>query len=170
MSENNISQHTITLLVENKPGVLARVSSLFSRRGYNIGSLNVSITDDPTISRMTIVVVASDSDLEQIVKQSEKLTDTIKVVDYTAIPILQRELALIKISCRVEDRAEIMQYVDIFRGSIIDVCDSTYIIEITGKCEKIDAFLSLVERFGIKEIVRTGRLAMSRGAISALDN
>lgn len=168
IEQNEISQHTITLLVENKPGVLARVSGLFARRGYNIGSLNVSITDDPSLSRMTIVVMASDSELEQIIKQSEKLTDTIKVVDYTKISTLERELALIKINCPIPDRTEILQYVDIFRANIIDVSDSAYTIEVTGKCDKIDAFLNLVEKFGVIEIVRTGKLVMSRGAVSAL--
>lgn len=163
------NQHTITLLVENKPGVLTRVAGLFARRGYNIGSLNVSITDDPTISRMTIVVIGDDIDLKQVIKQSEKLTDTIKVVDYTTIPILERELALIKVSCPVNDRFEIMQNVSLFRANIIDVSEDTYIIEVTGKCEKIDAFISLIEKFGVKEIVRTGKLAMSRGPLAAVE-
>jgi len=169
IEQNEIAQHTITLLVENKPGVLARIAVLFARRGYNIASLNVSITDDPTLSRMTIVAMADDFELNQIIKQSEKLVDTIKVVDYTKILTLERELALIKINCPTADRAEILQYADIFRASIIDVSDSTYTIEITGKCDKIDAFLKLVEKFGIIEIVRTGKLAMSRGSFSALD-
>jgi len=114
-------QHTITVLVENKPGVLARVAGLFARRGFNIESLAVSITDDPTISRMTIVVTGDDTALQQINKQTDKLIDVIKVIDYSGVPIVERELAMIKVNAEPSRRAEIMQIVDIFRAKIIDI-------------------------------------------------
>lgn len=157
-------QHTITALVENKPGVLARVSGLFARRGFNIGSLAVSTTEDDAISRMTIVVEGDDSVLEQITKQLHKLIDVIKVVDYSGIPVVQRELALIKVSADTEKRAEIMQIVDIFRAKIIDISDKTFTVEVTGGTEKIDAIEKLLEPYGIPELVRTGRIAMMRGS------
>ena len=156
-------QHTITVLVENKPGVLARVSGLFARRGYNIESLAVSITEDPDISRMTIVVAGDTDVLEQITKQLHKLIDTLKVVDYLDIPMLERELALIKVNAEPGQRAEIMQMVDIFRGRVIDVSEKTLVVEVTGSGDKIDAFEKQMEPFGVRELVRTGRIAMMRG-------
>ena len=157
-------QHTITALVENKPGVLARVSGLFARRGFNIESLAVSITDDPSVSRMTIVVGGDDTVLEQITKQLHKLIDVIKVVDYQDIPTVQRELAMIKVNADPATRAEIMQIVDIFRAKIIDISDKSFTIEVTGSVEKIDAMENLLMANGIRELVRTGRIAMMRGA------
>ncbi|MHB1001749.1 MAG: acetolactate synthase small subunit [Armatimonadota bacterium] len=157
-------QHTITVLVENRPGVLARVSGLFARRGFNIESLAVSITDDPSISRMTIVVNEDDNVLEQITKQLHKLIDVIKVVDYQDIPIVQRELAMIKVNAEASNRAEIMQIVDIFRAKIIDISDKTFTIEVTGGVDKVDAIEKLLEPYGIPELVRTGRIALMRGA------
>jgi len=157
-------QHTITALVENKPGVLARVSGLFARRGFNIESLAVSITDDPSVSRMTIVVEGDDTVLEQITKQLHKLIDVIKVVDYQDMPTVQRELAMIKVNAEPSVRAEIMQIVDIFRAKIIDISDKTFTIEVTGSVEKVDAIESLLVSYGIREFVRTGRIAMMRGA------
>ncbi|MDI6828721.1 MAG: acetolactate synthase small subunit [Armatimonadota bacterium] len=157
-------QHTITALVENRPGVLARVAGLFARRGFNIESLAVSITEDPSVSRMTIVVGGDDAVLEQITKQLNKLIDVIKVVDYKGIPIVERELALIKVSAEPGVRSEIMQIVDIFRAKIIDVSDKTFTVEVTGSVEKINAIEKLLEGYGIKEVVRTGRIAMMRGA------
>lgn len=156
-------QHTITALVENKPGVLARVSGLFARRGFNIESLAVSITEDPSVSRMTIVVGGDDAVLEQITKQLHKLIDVIKVVDYQGIPIVQRELAMIKVNADPSTRAEIMQIVDIFRAKIIDVSDKTFTVEVTGSVDKVDALEKLLEGYGIRELVRTGRIAMMRG-------
>ncbi len=156
-------QHTITALVDNKPGVLARVSGLFSRRGYNIESLAVSITEDPGVSRMTIVVEGDDDVLEQISKQLNKLVDVIRVTDYQGIPIVQRELAMIKVTAESSSRSEIMQIVDIFRAKIIDISDKTFTVEVTGSVEKVDALEKLLEPYGIKEIVRTGRIAMARG-------
>lgn len=160
-------QHTITALVENTPGVLARVAGLFSRRGFNIESLAVSITEDPSISRMTIVVGGDDRALEQIEKQLNKLIEVIKVYDYTDIASVDRELALVKVTATPEKRAEILQISDIFRGKIIDVSERTLTIEVTGQVDKIDAFQNLLEPYGIKELVRTGKIALSRGARSA---
>ena len=160
-------QHTITALVENTPGVLARVAGLFSRRGFNIESLAVSITEDPSISRMTIVVGGDDRALEQIEKQLNKLIEVIKVYDYTDTASVDRELALVKVTATPEKRAEILQISDIFRGKIIDVSERTLTIEVTGQVEKIDAFQNLLEPYGIKELVRTGKIALSRGARSA---
>lgn len=161
-------QHTITVLVENKPGVLARVSGLFARRGFNIESLAVSITDDPTMSRMTIVVTGDDSTLEQINKQTNKLIDVIKVIDYSDIPIVERELAMIKVGAEAAQRAEIMQIVDIFRAKIIDISEATFTIEVTGGIDKVDAIEKLLAPFGIREVVRTGKIAMARGEHTAM--
>lgn len=160
-------QHTITVLVENKPGVLARVSGLFARRGFNIESLAVSITDDPTMSRMTIVVTGDDSVLDQINKQTNKLIDVIRVVDYSQIPILERELAMIKVTAENAQRAEIMQIVDIFHAKIVDISETTFTIEVTGNTDKVDAMERLLKPFRIVEVVRTGKIAMARGPHTA---
>ncbi|MDO8683836.1 MAG: acetolactate synthase small subunit [Armatimonadota bacterium] len=157
-------QHTITVLVENKFGVLARVSGLFARRGFNIESLAVSITDDPTVSRMTIVVGGDNTVLEQISKQLNKLIDVIKVFDYTGLPVVERELAMIKVNAEAKNRAELMQIVDIFRGKIIDISDRSFTIEVTGSLDKVNAIESLLSPYGIQEMVRTGKIAMIRGA------
>ncbi len=157
------SQHTITVLVDNKPGVLSRVSGLFSRRGYNIESLAVSITQDPEVSRMTLVVNGDEQEVEQITKQLHKLIDVSKVQDYLDIPIVARELALIKVNAEVQNRTALLQLVDVFRGRVIDMSEKTFVIELTGGNEKIDAFEKLVEPYGIRELVRTGRIAMARG-------
>lgn len=161
-------QHTITVLVENKPGVLARVSGLFARRGFNIESLAVSITDDPTVSRMTIVVTGDDSVLDQINKQTNKLIDVIKVIDYSGMPTVDRELAMIKVGATAPDRAAIMQIVDVFRAKIIDISDTTFTIEVTGGIDKVNAIEDLLKPFGIREIVRTGKIVMARGAHTAM--
>jgi len=156
--------HTITVLVENKPGVLARVSGLFARRGYNIESLTVSITDDPNVSRMTIVVAGDSDILEQITKQLHKLVDVLKVYDYVNTPMLERELALVKINAAPEQRVEIVQMVtQVFGGKIIDTAEKTFVVEVTGGSDKIDAFEKLMESYGIRELVRTGRIALMRG-------
>lgn len=157
-------QHTITVLVDNKPGVLARVSGLFARRGYNIESLAVSITENPEVSRMTIVVGGDTDVLEQITKQLHKLVDVLKVFDYLDTPMLERELALVKVSAEPGQRAELMQLVEIFRGKVIDVSEKTFVIEVTGSGDKIDAFEKQMEAFGVRELVRTGRIAMMRGS------
>lgn len=157
------NQHTISVLVDNKPGVLARVAGLFARRGYNIESLAVSITDDPNVSRMTIVVNGDEAIVEQITKQLHKQIDVSKVQDYIGVPIIARELALIKVNVEVKDRGAILQLMDVFRGRVIDMSDKTFVIELTGAGDKIDAFEKLVEPYGVRESVRTGRIAMSRG-------
>ncbi len=156
-------RHTLSVLVENRPGVLARVASLFRRRGFNIESLAVNITQDSTISRMTIVVDGEERMIEQIGKQLNKLIDVIKVIDYTFTPTLERELALVKVEATTQTRREILDLVHIFRATVVDVSPKSLIIEVTGDVEKIDAFVSLLQPYGIKEIVRTGKIVMARG-------
>ena len=157
-------KHTISVLVENRPGVLARVAGLFSRRGFNIESLAVSTTEDPTVSRMTIVVGGPETVLEQISKQLYKLMDVIKVMDHTGDPVVARELALVKVKAKPEDRAEIMQIANIFRANIVDVGESTFTLEVTGDEEKVSALENLLRKFGIEEMVRTGKVVLVRGA------
>ena len=160
-------QHVITALVENHPGVLARVAGLFARRGYNIESLTVSVTQDPDISRMTILVGGDHLVLEQITKQLHKLIEVLRVVDYTETAAVERELALIKVNAEPRDRAEIMQIVEIFRARIIDMSGKTFIIEVTGSTDKLDKVTGLLNGYGIKEMVRTGVIAMARGTRTA---
>ncbi len=160
-------KHTISVLVNNRPGVLTRTAALFSRRSFNIDSLAVSTTQDPEVSRMTIVVEGPDAVLEQISKQLYKLMDVIKVLDHQGESTVVRELALLKVNAEPNTRAEIMQIVSIFRGNIVDVAENTFIIEVTGGAEKIDAFTNMVQRFGIKEMMRTGRIVLTRGAKTA---
>lgn len=155
-------RHTISVLVSNEFGVLSRISGLFSGRGFNIESLSVAETFDPKISRMTIVTSGDDKVLEQINKQLNKLVNVIKVYDFTGEEHIERELALIKVNLNAETRAEILSIVDIFRAKVVDVSSRTYTIEITGDEEKIRAITELLRPFGIKEIVRTGRVAMAR--------
>ena len=156
-------KHTISVLVENKPGVLARVSGLFARRGYNIESLAVGTTEDESISRMTIVAQGDDQVLEQITKQLYKLIDVIKVFDIPRDQAVERELVLIKVTCTTQTRPEIMQIVDIFRGRIIDVSDGAMTIDMTGEEIKVEGIQKLLKKFGIKELVRTGKIALQRG-------
>ncbi|KXS44272.1 acetolactate synthase small subunit [Methanolobus zinderi] len=157
-------RHTLSVLVENKHGVLTRVAGMFSRRGYNIDSLTVGVTEDPTISRMTIVVRGDDEVLEQVTKQLNKLIDVIRVTDLKSEETVERELALFKVSSDVSNRSEIMQIADIFRARIIDVAPRSVIIEVTGDESKIDAIEQLLRPFGIREMVRTGKVALRRGA------
>jgi len=156
-------KHTLADLVENKPGVLARVSGLFSRRGFNIESLAVGTTEDPDTSRMTIVVRGDDRVLAQVTSQLGKLIDVISVSDLPASESVDRGLALIKVAADSGTRSEIMQIADIFRAKIIDVGSETLIIEVTGDKSKIEAITNMLDGFGIRELVRTGRIAMSRG-------
>ena len=155
-------RHTLAVLVDNKPGVLARVSGLFSRRGFNIESLAVGVTEDPEISRMTIVVRGDDRVLAQVTSQLGKLIDVISVFDLPSSESVDRELVLIKVSADAITRSEIMQIVDIFRAKIIDVGTETLIIEVTGDQGKLRAIRAMLERFGIAELVRTGMVAMNR--------
>ncbi len=149
-------RHTISVLVENEFGVLARVAGLFSGRGFNIESLTVAETLDPTMSRITLVTRGDDQVLEQIEKQLNKLICVIQVTDFSDSPHVEREMALIKVTADEKTRAEVMNIVDIFRGKVIDVGTHTFIVEVTGSEEKIQAILALLGPLGIKEIVRTG--------------
>ncbi len=155
-------RHTISVLVTNEFGVLSRISGLFSGRGFNIESLSVAETLDPKVSRMTIVTTGDDKVLEQINKQLNKLINVIRVHDFTDEEHIERELALVKVTANAESRAEILSIVDIFRAKVVDVSPRTYTVEITGDEEKIGAITELLRPFGIKEIVRTGRIAMAR--------
>ena len=155
-------RHTLAVLVDNKPGVLSRVSGLFSRRGFNIESLAVGMTEDPEISRMTIVVRGDDRVLAQVTSQLGKLIDVISVCDIPSSESVDRELVLIKVSADATTRSEIMQIVDIFRAKIIDVGTETLIIEVTGDRGKVRAIKEMLGRFGIRELVRTGMVAMNR--------
>jgi len=156
-------RHTISVLVENEFGVLARVAGLFSGRGFNIESLSVAETLDPTVSRITLVTTGDDAVLAQINKQLNKLVSVIRVSDFKDTEHVERELVLVKVTADEHTRAELMNIVSIFRGKVIDVSARSHIVEITGVEEKADAFLQLLKPLGIIEIVRTGRVAMFRG-------
>ena len=158
-------RHTISLLVENKFGVLSRVSGLFSGRGYNIESLSVGETIDPLISTMTIVTSGDDQIIEQINKQLNKLIDVVKVVDMTELDHVEREMVLIKVTPKQEDKAEVLRLTEIFRGRIVDSSKNTYTIEITGDEKKLEAIIELLKPMGIKEFVRTGKIAIAREGI-----
>ena len=163
MNDTEINKkHTLSLLVDNEPGVLARIAGLFSGRGFNIESLCVAETTDPRVSRVTLVTGGDMNILEQIKKQLNKLIDVIKVLDFTETPFVQRELALIKIRAKSEYRAEILRMADIFRSRIVDVSAEHYTIEVTGDEGKIAAFLELLKPIGIKEVARTGAIALAR--------
>lgn len=158
-------RHTISVLVENKFGVLSRVSGLFSGRGFNIESLSVAETVDPAVSLMTIVTIGDDQIVEQIIKQLNKLIDVIKVVDYMEVDHVEREMVLIKVAPKKNDRAEFLKLAEIFRSRIIDSGATTFTVQITGDEKKIAAFIELIKPFGIKEFVRTGTIAMAREGI-----
>lgn len=156
-------RHVISLLVENRFGVLARVAGMFSGRGYNIESLTVAETTDPGISRMTIITRGNDQIIEQITKQLNKLIDVIKVTDLTDTEYVGRELALIKVNVNDSTRSQILSIIEIFRSKVVDVGQDSYIIEATGDSNKIEAIVDLLKPFGIREIARTGQVAMVRG-------
>ncbi|MGE5472816.1 MAG: acetolactate synthase small subunit [Ignavibacteriales bacterium] len=156
-------KHILSVLVENHAGVLSRVSGLFSRRGFNIESLAVGITEDPAVSRMTIMVDGDDYIVEQISKQLNKLIDVIKVRKLDEKESIIRELVLLKVTATADTRSEIIQIVDIFRGNIIDVSKNSLAIEITGDENKINAFVDMLRCFGIKEMVKTGSISIERG-------
>jgi acetolactate synthase-1/3 small subunit len=155
-------RHTISVLVENKFGVLSRVSGLFSGRGYNIESISVGTTLDPAISQMTIVTSGDDNIIEQITKQLNKLIDVIKVTDLTEFDHVEREMVLIKVAPKAENRAETLRIAEIFRGVIVDSSHKTYTIQITGDEKKLEAIIDLLKPMGIKELVRTGKVAIAR--------
>ena len=161
-------KHTLIALVENKPGVLNRMASLFRRRGFNIESIAVGHSELPQFSRMTIVVNGSATMVEQVRKQLDKVIDVVKVSDITGDDITVRELALIKVKATSANRSEIIQVVDIFRANIVDVASDSVTIEVTGDEDKINSLLNLLRGFGIKEIARTGRIAMTRGSMGPI--
>jgi acetolactate synthase I/III small subunit len=161
--DKGVRTHVISVLVENRVGVLARVAGLFTGRGFNIESLAVAETEDPSLSRMTIVTSGDARIIEQVTKQLNKLIDVIKVVDLSREHFVERELILVKVRAETEARAEILRITDIFRGNIIDVSPKSYVIEVTGDGDKMRAFLDLIKPSGILEIVRTGPVALSRG-------
>ncbi len=157
-----VKKHTISALVENHFGVLCRVSGLFASRGFNIDSLSVGETEDPSISRMTIVVNGTDAVLEQVVKQLNRLVDVIRVIDITQGEFIERGLALIKVKADTATRSEIMQIAEVFRANIVDVSTASMTIETTGKEDKILAIINMLRVYGIKEIARTGNVALLR--------
>ncbi|TMQ17032.1 MAG: acetolactate synthase small subunit [Candidatus Rokuibacteriota bacterium] len=156
-------KHTIAVLVENKFGVLSRVAGLFSARGYNIESLSVGETLDPSVSRMTLVVSGDEFVIEQVMKQLHKLIDVIKVNDLTDDSHVERELVLVRVNAEPQHRAEILRVGDIFRAKVVDVTAVSYVLEATGDEGKIDAMLELLRPMGIQEVVRTGKVAIGRG-------
>lgn len=158
-----MEKHVLSVLVKNSSGVLSRVSGLFSRRGYNIDSLTVGRTEDPSISRMTITLMGDDNVLEQVKKQLNKLEDVVRVIDFKANESVYRELVLIKVKANAENRAAINETVKIFRSKIIDLSTDTLTIELTGDEDKISALINLMEEYGIEELVRTGVTALQRG-------
>lgn len=156
-------RHTISLLIENESGALSRVAGLYSARGYNIESLTVAPTDDPSLSRMTIVTHGSDTVVEQIAKQTDKLIDVVRLTTYTGTPHVERELMFVKLRARGAEREEAMRLVSIFRAKVVDVTDETFVVEVTGDGGKIDAFLSAVQSDQILEVVRSGVVGIARG-------
>ena len=156
-------KHTISVLVDNAPGVLMKVAGLFRRRGYNIHSLAVGVTEQPTVSRMIITVEGEPEILEQIIKQLNKLIEVIKVNDVTGFSTVDRELALIKLNATPATRMEIMEICNVFRANVVDLTEKTMTLEVTGRSDKIDAIMSLVQKYGIREMVRTGQVTLVRG-------
>src|SRR5947209_3451136 len=157
-------RHVISALVMNEPGVLAHVAGMFSARGFNIDSLVVGRTEDPGLSRMTIVVTADDRILEQVRKQLAKIVTVVRVRDYKDLPFVERDLALIKITAPPGKRSEVIELTSLFRGHVVDVGPNTIMVQIAGEEEKIDAFVELLRPYGIKELARTGIIAMPRGS------
>lgn len=158
------TKHTLVALVEDKPGVLTRVASLFRRRGFNIESLAVGGSEQPGLSRMTIVAIGDSAQIEQVRKQLEKLINVVKVSDITEGDMVTRELALIKVKATPSTRSEIMQIVSIFRANIVDVAPNSLTVEVTGDEDKVNSLLGLLRDFGVKEVSRTGRIALTRGS------
>lgn len=154
--------HTISVLVENNFGVLARISGLFSARGYNIDSLCVGITQDPTVSRMTVVVQGDDRVLDQIINQLNKLVEVIEVIDLTKERYVERELILVKAAASREQRTELLEIVGVFRAKVVDISPDATTVEVTGSDEKIRAFIDMIRPFGITELARTGKIALGR--------
>ena len=164
------AKHTLIALVEDKPGVLNRMASLFRRRGFNIESIAVGRSEVPNISRTTIVVDGTTTSVEQVRKQLDKVVDVVRVVELSEEDTISRELALVKVKSNSATRSEIMQIVDIFRANIVDVGSDSLTVEVTGDENKVDSLLTLLQGFGIKELARTGRIAMTRGLLSPLQS
>ena len=164
-----MSKHTLSVLVENKPGVLARIAGLFSRRGFNIDSLAVGPTEHPDVSRMTVVVDVEDLPLEQVTKQLNKLVEVLKVVELERSTSVQREILLVKVRADLQTRSHILETAQLFRAKVVDVAADAVTIEATGGSEKLEALLRILEPFGIKELVQSGRVAIGRGARSITD-
>ncbi|MDX6286949.1 MAG: acetolactate synthase small subunit [Frankiales bacterium] len=164
-----MSRHTLSVLVENKPGVLARVASLFSRRGFNIDSLAVGPTENADVSRMTIVVNVEDLPLEQVTKQLNKLINVLKIVELDPEGSVQREIVLVKVKADLTTRSHVLETVQLFRAKVVDVAPDAVTIEATGTVDKLDALIRVLEPFGIKELVQSGMVAVARGARSITD-
>jgi acetolactate synthase I/III small subunit len=164
-----MSKHTLSVLVENKPGVLTRIAALFSRRGFNIDSLAVGPTEHPEISRMTVVVDVEALPLEQVTKQLNKLVEVLKVVELDPGASVQREILLVKVRADLQSRSHVLETVQLFRAKVVDVASDTLTIEATGNTDKLSAFLQVLEPFGIKELVQSGMVAVGRGPRSITD-
>ena len=164
-----MSRHTLSVLVEIKPGVLARIASLFSRRGFNIDSLAVGPTEDDDVSRMTIVVNVEDLPLEQVTKQLNKLVNVIKIVELDPAVSVQRELLLVKVAADRQSRSHILETVQLFRAKVVDVAPDAVTVEATGNADKLDALLKVLEPFGIRELVQSGMVAVARGPRAITD-
>jgi acetolactate synthase I/III small subunit len=164
-----MNKHTLSVLVENKPGVLARIAGLFSRRGFNIDSLAVGPTEHPDVSRMTVVVDVEDLPLEQVTKQLNKLVEVLKVVELERTASVQREILLVKVRADMQTRSHVLETAQLFRAKVVDVAPDAVTIEATGSSDKLDALLRILEPFGIKELVQSGRVAIGRGARSITD-
>ena len=161
-----MTRHTLSVLVENKPGVLARIAGLFSRRGFNIDSLAVGPTEHPEISRMTIVVNVEDSPLEQVTKQLNKLIEVIKIVELDGTASINRELLLVKVKADVQTRGQVLDAVQLFRAKVVDVAPDAITVEVSANPDRLGDFLKVVEPFGIRELVQSGVIAIGRGARS----
>ncbi|HUW16500.1 MAG TPA: acetolactate synthase small subunit [Actinomycetes bacterium] len=164
-----MSRHTLSVLVEDQPGVLARIAGLFSRRGFNIESLAVGPTEHAGVSRMTIVVNVADLPLEQVTKQLNKLVNVIKIVELDGVQSVQRELLLVKVRADLETRSQVLETVQLFRAKVVDVSSDTVVIEATGNSDKLEALLRVLEPFGVKELVQSGMVAVGRGSRSMAD-
>ncbi len=164
-----MSKHTLSVLVENRPGVLARIAGLFSRRGFNIDSLAVGPTEYPEISRMTVVVDVEALPLEQVTKQLNKLVEVLKIVELDPSASVQREILLVKIRADVQTRSHVLETVQLFRAKVVDVSSDALTIEATGTSDKLNAFLEVLEPFGVKELVQSGMVAIGRGPRSITD-
>lgn len=155
--------YTLSVLVENHPGVLAQISGLLSGRGFNIRSIAAGETEDPTITRIIMVVAGDDRIIDQVKKQLNRLVEVIRITDLTGIPSVDRELALVKVSSTVSRRAKVFQIVDVFRAKVVDIAHKSLTVEVTGELEKIEALIEMLKPFGIREIVRTGKISIARG-------